>query len=52
MARAAILLCCLWLAAVRAGADAVLAASIFHDGETTCDDVKRALAAAGVVLRA
>ncbi len=40
------------LAAVRAGADAVLAASIFHDGETTCDDVKRALAAAGVVLRA
>jgi imidazoleglycerol phosphate synthase cyclase subunit len=40
------------LAAVRAGADAVLAASIFHDGETTCDDVKRALTAAGVVLRA
>jgi cyclase len=40
------------LAAVRAGADAVLAASIFHDGETTCTDVKRELAAAGVVLRA
>lgn len=37
--------------AVRAGADALLAASIFHDGETTPDSLKRALAAAGVVVR-
>ena len=34
-----------------AGADAVLAASIFHDDETTVADVKRALAALGVVVR-
>ena len=27
--------------AIDAGADAVLAASIFHDGETTCDRLKR-----------
>jgi imidazoleglycerol phosphate synthase cyclase subunit len=38
--------------ALEAGADAVLAASIFHDGETTVGDVKRALAARGVRLRA
>ena len=34
-----------------AGADAVLAASIFHDDEMTVGDVKRALAALGVVIR-
>jgi len=34
-----------------AGADAVLAASIFHDDEMTVADVKRALAAMGVVIR-
>lgn len=38
--------------AVRAGADAVLAASIFHDGEVTPDDVKRVMAAAGLAVRA
>lgn len=37
--------------ALEAGADAVLAASIFHDGELTVGDVKRALAARGVRLR-
>jgi imidazoleglycerol phosphate synthase cyclase subunit len=36
---------------VRAGADALLAASIFHDGETTPDTLKKALAAAGVRVR-
>jgi cyclase len=35
----------------RGKADAVLAASIFHFGETTVGDVKRALAAAGVPVR-
>jgi imidazole glycerol-phosphate synthase subunit HisF len=34
-----------------AGADAVLAASIFHDDDTTVGDVKRALAALGVHVR-
>ena len=34
-----------------AGADAVLAASIFHDDELTVADVKRALAALGVPVR-
>jgi imidazoleglycerol phosphate synthase cyclase subunit len=34
-----------------AGADAVLAASIFHDDELTVADVKRALAAQGVPVR-
>lgn len=34
-----------------AGADAALAASIFHDGETTVQDVKRALSAMGVEVR-
>ncbi|MGE3880899.1 MAG: imidazole glycerol phosphate synthase subunit HisF [Planctomycetota bacterium] len=33
------------------GADAVLAASIFHDGDRTVADVKRDLAAAGVAVR-
>jgi imidazoleglycerol phosphate synthase cyclase subunit len=37
--------------AVRAGASAVLAASIFHDGEKTVGDVKRALAEAGIEVR-
>jgi len=39
------------VAALEAGADAVLAASIFHDGETTVGAVKQALAAAGVEVR-
>lgn len=38
-------------AAVRAGADAVLAASIFHDGVTTPERIKRELAAMGVRVR-
>ncbi len=37
--------------AVRAGADAVLAASIFHDGVFTVGDVKRALRASGIEVR-
>jgi len=37
--------------ALQAGASAVLAASIFHDGEHTVDDVKQALAARGVEVR-
>jgi cyclase len=37
--------------AIDAGADAVLAASVFHNGELTVGDVKRALAEAGVVTR-
>lgn len=37
--------------AFRAGADAVLAASIFHDGDLTVSDVKRHLAAAGISVR-
>lgn len=37
--------------ALRAGASAVLAASIFHDGDTTVAEVKRALAAAGLEVR-
>lgn len=37
--------------AFAAGADAVLAASIFHDGERTIADVKRELAARGVEVR-
>lgn len=39
------------VAALRAGADAALAASIFHDGETTPDDVKREVAACGLPAR-
>ncbi len=38
-------------AAVAAGADAVLAASVFHFGEMTVGDVKSALRAAGCVVR-
>jgi imidazole glycerol-phosphate synthase subunit HisF len=37
--------------AIAAGADAVLAASVFHDGELTVGDVKHALAEAGVLVR-
>jgi imidazole glycerol-phosphate synthase subunit HisF len=37
--------------AIAAGADAVLAASVFHDGELTVGDVKHALADAGVLTR-
>ncbi|WP_159716586.1 imidazole glycerol phosphate synthase subunit HisF [Geminicoccus flavidas] len=37
--------------AFEAGADAVLAASIFHDGDTTVGDVKTYLAGKGVVVR-
>jgi cyclase len=37
--------------ALQAGADAVLAASIFHDGHFTVRQVKHALAAAGVRVR-
>jgi len=37
--------------AITAGADAVLAASVFHNGELTVGDVKGALAEAGVVTR-
>jgi cyclase len=37
--------------AVAAGADAVLAASVFHNGELTVGDVKRELAAAGISVR-
>ncbi len=37
--------------AIAAGADAVLAASVFHNGELTVGDVKRALDEAGLVTR-
>jgi cyclase len=37
--------------AVKAGADAVLAASIFHFGELSIGEVKAAMAAAGVPVR-
>ncbi|MCK9914189.1 MULTISPECIES: imidazole glycerol phosphate synthase subunit HisF [Microbacterium] len=37
--------------AVRAGADAVLAASVFHSGQLTVSDVKSALVADGVEVR-
>jgi cyclase len=37
--------------AVAAGADAVLAASVFHSGQLTISDVKRELAAAGSTVR-
>ncbi len=37
--------------AVRAGADAVLAASVFHFGELTIGDVKAAMAAEGIPVR-
>jgi cyclase len=38
-------------AALEAGADAVLAASLFHYGELTIADAKRAIAAAGLPVR-
>lgn len=37
--------------AIRAGADAVLAASVFHSGQLTVGDVKRALSGDGVPVR-
>lgn len=37
--------------AIEAGADAVLAASVFHDGTFTIAEVKRALADAGHTVR-
>ncbi|MBM7504886.1 imidazole glycerol phosphate synthase subunit HisF [Agromyces aurantiacus] len=37
--------------AIAAGADAVLAASVFHNGELTIGDVKHALAADGRIVR-
>ncbi|MEO7122914.1 MAG: imidazole glycerol phosphate synthase subunit HisF [Lacisediminihabitans sp.] len=37
--------------AIESGADAVLAASVFHDGDMTVNDVKRGLAAAGLLVR-
>lgn len=37
--------------AIQAGADAVLAASVFHTGQLTVDDVKRELAASGILVR-
>lgn len=40
-----------FVAAVGAGADAVLAASMFHDGDTTVTAVKQRLAEAGVEVR-
>jgi len=39
------------LRAVRAGADAVLAASVFHFGELTIGQVKAAMAAEGITVR-
>lgn len=39
------------VAALRAGADAVLAASIFHDGDTSVGELKQVLAAAGLEVR-
>jgi cyclase len=38
--------------AIRAGADAVLAASVFHSGQLTIGDVKSALTGAGIEVRA
>ena len=40
-----------FVAAARAGADAVLAASVFHYGTTTIADVKAALGEAGFAVR-
>lgn len=37
--------------AVHAGADAVLAASVFHDADLTVGDIKKELAAAGILVR-
>jgi len=38
-------------AVTKGGADAVLAASIFHFGEITVDEAKREMAAAGLPVR-
>lgn len=37
--------------AIEAGADAVLAASVFHSGQLTIGDVKDALTAQGIEVR-
>ncbi|AWB86435.1 imidazole glycerol phosphate synthase subunit HisF [Mycetocola zhujimingii] len=37
--------------AIKAGADAVLAASVFHSGQLTIDDVKRELRSEGILVR-
>jgi cyclase len=37
--------------AIEAGADAVLAATVFHSGQLSIGDVKRALASKGIVIR-
>ena len=37
--------------AVQAGADAVLAASVFHYGQLTIGEVKQAMAEAGITVR-
>ena len=38
--------------AIEAGADAVLAATVFHDGQLTIGEVKQELAREGAVVRA
>ncbi|MFL5796163.1 MAG: HisA/HisF-related TIM barrel protein, partial [Actinomycetota bacterium] len=40
-----------FIAAAKAGADAVLAASVFHFGQLSIAEVKQALAAAGLPVR-
>jgi imidazole glycerol-phosphate synthase subunit HisF len=40
-----------FVGACRAGADAVLAASVFHFGQLSIDEVKAGLAAAGLPVR-
>jgi cyclase len=40
-----------FVAAARAGADAVLAASVFHYGTLSIHEVKAAMAAAGIEVR-
>lgn len=40
-----------FVAAAQAGADAVLAASVFHFGTLTIDDVKQAMRSAGIAVR-
>ena len=40
-----------FVAAVRAGADAVLAASVFHYGTLSIGEVKEAMAVAGLTVR-
>jgi cyclase len=39
------------VSAVRAGASAVLVASILHDGDTTVSDLKLGLSRAGITVR-